>query len=342
MTYLLQHVMSFCIIGFALCYQHEKHPHLRALTRPALGGTLGITMNSLPGNHDQRTITLDHASKAFRQSLAAANASPATIRAYLDDVEQFVAWFREQSVLERADQVERQDIEGFLACLGERGITGTSRRRKLCALRRFFSCLRDDGLVPAEPTAGIRRPKAEERTPQILYGHEYKALLYEARDNIRDQAILQVFLQTGIRVGELCSLTLEDIDLEARELSVRQGKGLRDRTIPMTRDACQALEQYLSHRKDSGMTQVFLTKYGTPLDPRAVNYLVQKYVRSASIRKHVSAHTLRHTAATHRADKGMPLRSLQAMLGHKSMETTYRYIHLARASLRQEIEATAL
>ena len=300
-------------------------------------------MNSLPGNHESsQSIRLDEAPDAFRQSLAAANASQGTVRAYLDDIRQFIAWFHEQSVLERADEVDHQDIEGFLAYLGQKGVTGTSRRRKLFALRRFFSCLRDNDLVSADPIASIRRPKAEERTPEILYGHEYKALLYEARGNVRDQAILQVFLQTGIRVGELCALTRDDIDLTARELTVRQGKGLKDRVIPLTHDACQALEQYIALRRDSGVTQLFLTKYGTSLDPRTANYMLQKYLRRTGIRKHISVHSLRHTCASLRADKGMPLRSLQAMLGHKSMETTYRYIHLARASLRQEIEATAL
>ena len=342
MTSLLQHGLSFCIIEFAQCYQNEKHPYPVVLTRPTSGRYTGRNMNSLPGNYDQRTIELDDAPDAFRQSLAAANASQGTVRAYLDDVEQFIAWFKEQSVLERADQVQRQDIEGFLAYLGQKGVTGTSRRRKLCALRRLFVSLRDNGLVPNDPTAGIQRPKAEERTPQILYGHEYKALLYEARNNIRDQAILQAFLQTGIRVGELCSLTLDDIDLKARELTVRQGKGLKDRVIPITEEASQTVERYMATRDACATPHIFLTKYGTRLDPRACNYMLGKHVRRAGIRKHISAHTLRHTMATHRADKGMPLRSLQAMLGHKSMETTYRYIHLARASLRQEIEATAL
>lgn len=210
MICVLTHAFSFRIITFARCYQHEKHPHPGALTHPTSGDTLGSTMNSLPDNHDQ-TIKLDDASDAFRQLRAAGNASQGTVCAYLDDVEQFIAWFDEERVLERADQVERHDIKAFLAYLGEKGVSGTSRRRKLCALRRFFTCLRDNGLlVRADPTAGIRRPKAEECTPQILYGHEYKALLYEARDNIRDQAILQVFLQTGVRVGELCALTLDD------------------------------------------------------------------------------------------------------------------------------------
>ena len=300
-------------------------------------------MNSLPGNHEStQSIRLDEAPDAFRQSLLARNASAGTLRAYLDDIRQFIAWFHEQSVLEQANQVDRQDVEGFLADLGQKGVTGTSRRRKLCALRRFFSCLRDNDLVSADPTASIRRPKAEERTPEILYGHEYKALLYEARGNVRDQAILQVFLQTGIRVGELCALTMDNIDLTARELTVRQGKGLKDRVIPLTHDACHALEQHIALRKDAGTTHLFLTKYGTPLQPRATNYMLQTYLHRKGIRKHISVHSLRHTCASLRADKGMPLRSLQAMLGHRSMETTYRYIHLARASLRQEIEATAL
>ena len=238
--------------------------------------------------------------------------------------------------------MQREDIEAFLAHLGANGSTGTSRRRKLCALRGFFTCLTDHGHLAHDPTQGVANPRAEEHTPEILFRHEYKALLYEARENLRDQAILQVFLQTGVRVGELCSLTVDAIDIKGKELPVRQGKGLRDRVIPLTQDVCQALEQFLPTRQASDRKNLFLTKYGTPLLPRATNYMLQKYLQRAGIRKHISVHSLRHTAATHRADKGMPLRSLQAMLGHRSLETTYRYLHLARSSLRQEVEATAL
>ena len=278
----------------------------------------------------------------FRQALQARNASPRTVTAYSDDVIQFVAWLKTEIDLDRVDEVQREDIEAFLAHLGVNGSTGTSRRRKLCALRGFFTCLSDHGHMSHNPVQSVANPKAEEHTPQILYRHEYKALLYEARDNPRDLAVLQVFLQTGVRVGELCALTVDDIDLKGKELTVRQGKGLRDRVIPLTQDVCQALEQYLPARRPSDHMNLFLTKYGTPLLPRATNYMLQKYLRRAGIRKHISVHNLRHTAATHRADKGMPLRSLQAMLGHRSLETTSRYLHLARSSLRQEVEATAL
>jgi site-specific recombinase XerD len=170
-------------------------------------------MNSLPSSHERNTqLALAHAAEAFKQSLQARNASPATIRAYLEDVGQFISWFHDQTVLERVDHVEHRDIEAFLAYLGKKGITGTIRRRKFSALRCFFNCLEMDGSIGKDRTKGVVRPRAEHLTPQILFGHEYKALLYEACDNTRDQAILQVFLQTGIRVGELCALTAEDVD----------------------------------------------------------------------------------------------------------------------------------
>ena len=278
----------------------------------------------------------------FSQALVARNASPHTVEAYSQDIDQLITWLHGEIDVDGPHQVQREDIEAFLAHLGSSGATGTSRRRKLCALRQFFACLMEHHHVVHDPTHGVANPKAEEHTPQILFRHEYKALLYEARENPRDLAILQVFLQTGVRVGELCALALDDIDLKGKELTVRQGKGLRDRVIPLTQDACQALERYLLTRRGSDSNNVFLTKYGTPLLPRATNYMLAKYLRRAGIRKHISVHSLRHTAATHRADKGMPLRSLQAMLGHRSMETTYRYLHLARSSLREEVEATAL
>ncbi len=297
---------------------------------------------SLPMKDNQPPDPLSFAAAQalFRQALQARNASPRTVRAYGDDVTQFVAWLKNE--LERVDEVQREDIEAFLAYLGANGAAGTSRRRKLCAVRHFFACLADHGHIAHDPTHGVANPKAEEHTPQILFRHEYKALLYEARETPRDLAILQVFLQTGVRVGELCALTVDDIDLKGKELTVRQGKGLRDRVIPLTQDVCQALEQFLPTRQASDHNNLFLTKYGTPLLPRATNYMLAKYVRRAGIRKHISVHSLRHCCATHRADKGMPLRSLQAMLGHRSLETAYRYLHLARSSLRQEVEATAL
>lgn len=219
----------------------------------------------------EQFVSFADAQALFIRTLQAQNASPRAVSAYAEDVDQFLTWLHSKVDLDGMHQVQREDSEGFLAHLGSKGSTGTSRRRKLCALRRYFICMQDHNHTTDNPTQGVANPKAEERTPEILYRHEYKALLYEARSSLRDAAILQVLLQTGVRVGELCSLTVDDIDLKARELTVRQGKGLRDRVIPMTQDACQALEQYLAVRKAEEGSCLFLTKYGSPLQPRATN-----------------------------------------------------------------------
>jgi integrase/recombinase XerD len=189
---------------------------------------------------------------------------------------------------------------------------------------------------------GARR---EEKEPNILYKEQYKALLYEASDNIRDYAIIMTFLQTGIRLSELVNLRVEDVDFEHRILTVRQGKGKKDRQIPLVDEAVKALRNYLKRRNTELIVDdeiFFLAKTGTSLNVSSVKYIVAKYVKKAGIRKKVSVHTLRHTFGAHKADKQMGIATLQALMGHKKKETTLKYIHLAKTNLRQEMVETAL
>ena len=289
-----------------------------------------------------KELNLKQAIEIFSQYLAGKNAPQTTIRAYSDDLRQFAKWLAGETGEDRVQRIDKLDIEGYLSYLGRQKLTGITRRRKLQSLRKFFNCMIDLEYVDKNPAAKVSPPNGEKRNPTILYQHEYKALLYEARNNPRDLAVLQTFLQTGIRVGELCHLTLEDIDLQAKELIVRQGKGATDRSIPLTEKAVEALKAYLDIRPQTDTRAVFLSKHTTPLDVRSVNYMVKKYVKKAGIKKPVSVHTLRHTCATHKADKGMSLTDLQAILGHRRLETTYKYLHLAKTSLRDQMEATAL
>jgi site-specific recombinase XerD len=289
-----------------------------------------------------RELDIKQAIEIFSNYLAGKNAPQTTIRAYTDDLKQFAKWLASETGEERVQRIDKLDIEGYLSHLGRQKLTGVSRRRKLQSLRKFFNSLIDLEYLDKNPAAKVSPPNSEKRNPTILYQHEYKALLYEARNNPRDLAIFQTFLQTGIRVGELCNLTLEDIDLEAKELIVRQGKGAADRSIPLTENAVEALRAYLDIRLQTETRAVFLSKHNTSLDVRSVNYMVKKYVKKAGIKKPISVHTLRHTCATHKADKGMSLTDLQAILGHRRLETTYKYLHLAKTSLRDQMEATAL
>jgi integrase/recombinase XerC len=282
----------------------------------------------------------------FLRALQGQNYSPKTLRAYGDDLTQFLAWVEKNRVdWDTPTRFSRGDIEGFMQYLAAQRMTGVTRVRKLAAIRKFFTFLEENKILAANPAHTVKGARREEKEPNILYKEQYKALLYEASDNIRDYAIIQTFLQTGIRLSELASLRVEDVDLEHRNLTVRQGKGKKDRQIPLVDDVLKALRNYVRYRNTEPILDddtFFLAKNGTSLNVSTVKYTVAKYVKKAGIRKKVSVHTLRHTFGAHKADKHMSLATLQELMGHKKKETTLKYIHLAKTNLRQEMVQTAL
>jgi integrase/recombinase XerC len=280
------------------------------------------------------------------KALQGQNYSPKTLRAYGDDLQQFLVWIEKNRVdWDIPTRFSRGDIEGFMQYLAAQRMTGVTRVRKLAAIRKFFAFLEENSILAANPAHTVKGARREEKEPNILYKEQYKALLYEASDNIRDYAIIQTFLQTGIRLSELVNLRVDEVDFEHRILTVRQGKGKKDRQIPLVDDAVKALRNYLRYRNTELIVDdeiFFLAKNGTSLNVSTVKYTVAKYVKKAGIRKKVSVHTLRHTFGAHKADKNMSLATLQELMGHKKKETTLKYIHLAKTNLRQEMVQTAL
>lgn len=288
-------------------------------------------------------MTTTNALELFKTALVGANNSERTIRAYTDDTKQFIEWLKDIRVdWDSPQRFTRIDIVEFLSTLSSRGFSGVTRVRKLSALRKFFTLMKDNNFITGNPVNTVKSPVKEEKDPPILYKNEYKALLFEASGDPRNYAILQTFLQTGIRVSELVNLKLEDVDLTNKLLIVRQGKGKKDRTIPLEDQALSAISKYLETREKDNEEYLFLAKNQTSLDVRSVRYMVHKYMQKAGITKKASVHTLRHTFGTHKVDRGMTIPALQELLGHKKMETTYKYVHLAKTSLRQQQEATAL
>ncbi len=295
-------------------------------------------------------MTTTQSLELFKKALVGNNFSINSIRAYSDDIDQFMEWTKKGRVdWDNPLKFTRIDITEFLNHQAAIKSTGVTRVRKLAAIRKFFTFLKDNQIIETNPAETVKGPIKEERDPEVLFRNEYKALLYEASINIRDYAILMTFLQTGVRVGELVNLKIDDIDLENRLLVVRQGKGRKDRTIPLEDQVIKALKTYLQSRKTNLATSyiidedtLFLAKNGTSLDVRTVRYLVNKYVKKAGIRKKASVHTLRHTFGTHKVDKGMSIPTLKELLGHKKIETTFKYIHLAQTTLRQQQIDTAL
>jgi integrase/recombinase XerC len=291
-------------------------------------------------------MTTTQAIQIFLRALEGQNFSPKTLRAYGDDLTQFLAFVEKNRVdWDSPMRFDRADIEGFMQYLASQRRTGVTRVRKLAAIRKFFAFLEENKIVEGNPANAVKGARREEKEPSILFKEQYKALLFEASDHIRDYAIIQTFLQTGIRLSELVNLRGEDIDFEHRILTVRQGKGKKDRQIPLVDEAIKALRNYLRYRNTELILDdetFFLAKNGTSMNVSTVKYLVAKYVKKAGIRKKVSVHTLRHTFGAHKADKHMSLASLQTLMGHKKKETTLKYIHLAKTNLRSEMAETAL
>jgi len=291
-------------------------------------------------------MTTTQSLQLFLRALQGQNYSPKTLRAYGDDLQQFLAWVAKNRVdWNIPTRFNRGDIEGFMQYLAAQRMTGVTRVRKLAAIRKFFAFLEENSILASNPAQTVKGAKREEKEPTILYKEQYKALLYEASENIRDYAIIQTFLQTGIRLSELANLRVDEVDIEHRLLTVRQGKGKKDRLIPLVDDAVKALRNYRRYRNTQLIVDdeiFFLAKNGTSLNVSTVKYTIAKYVKKAGIRKKASVHTLRHTFGAHKADKNMSLATLQELMGHKKKETTLKYIHLAKTNLRQEMVQTAL
>jgi len=291
-------------------------------------------------------MTTTQSRELFLRALQGQNYSPKTLRAYGDDLQQFLAWVEKNRVdFDVPTRFSRADVEGFMQYLAAQRMTGVTRVRKLAAIRKFFAFLEENSILAANPAHTVKGARREEKEPTILYKEQYKALLYEASENIRDYAIIQTFLQTGIRLSELAHLRVDEVDFEHRILTVRQGKGKKDRQIPLVDDAVKALRNYMRYRNTQLILDdeiLFLAKNGTSLNVSTVKYTVAKYVKRAGIRKKTGVHTLRHTFGAHKADKNMSLATLQELMGHKKKETTLKYIHLAKTNLRQEMAQTAL
>jgi site-specific recombinase XerD len=286
----------------------------------------------------------DYAGSYFRLR----NFAQATRRGYLSDQMLFVRYLKGTRGVSRVTEVERAHVVEYLSQAERSGLGGRTRARKLAALRSFFGYLEETGRIPASPVRGIPKPKQEANAPRVLTEAEYGRLRAAAAADPRSRAIVELFLQTGIRLSEAAALTTNDVALpEAQGLpavgTVRvRGKGRKGRTITLNSRACEALSAYLATRADGERGAVlFASRMGPGLTPRGIQRIIDKLMRSAGITG-ATVHTLRHTFATHMVRKGTNLRVVQEALGHSSLQTTSRYVSLARELMDQQLEANAL
>jgi integrase/recombinase XerC len=232
---------------------------------------------------DMRTITLEKGLATFLNALAGKNRSAATIRAYQTDIQQFLAFLHANNLsMKTPEDVEKVDVLEYLSHCAKRELTGIARARKMSAIREYFRFLEGVGVITKSPTTGIETPKREKNGRQVLRSDEYTKMLSLAGANPRDYAILQVFLQTGIRVSELANLKIEDIDFIKPAITVR-GKGSVEREIALEKKGVHALKSYLAVRVESFSNRVFLNYLGEPISERGIRKLVVKYRKDAGI-----------------------------------------------------------
>jgi integrase/recombinase XerC len=284
--------------------------------------------------------------EGFERSLTAASA--ATVEAYRRDVVDFAAWCGRASI-EGPESVDRRVLRRYLAYLGTRRYARRSIARKASSLRRYFGWQVRAGNLVSDPSAGLSAPSGEGRLPRVLKGEELTALLDEppaAIDGdlehvrLRDDAILELLYGSGLRVAELCGLRPVDLDLPRGAVTV-WGKGAKQRQVPITAPAVEALAAWLDRGRaalagaDSPPDAVFLNARGRRLGSRDVRRIID---RRAVAPTH--PHALRHTFATHLLDGGADLRAVQELLGHADLSTTQHYTHVSKERLRAVYESS--
>jgi integrase/recombinase XerC len=283
----------------------------------------------------------DLALTAFLRYLAAERgASAHTVRSYRSDLLDCVA-FLDRRGLGALSGADARVIRGYLADLHTRGLARTSIARRLAALRSFFRFLVRRGRVRVNPAREVRTPRLPGRLPGHLPIDQSEALFRQTftddEAGRRDRAILEVFYASGVRVGELSGLDVEDVDL--REGGVRVlGKGRKERIVPLGTKAIEALRTYLGPREGS-RGALFRNPRGGRLTVRSLHRIVQGRARTAGLPGRVTPHTLRHTFATHLLDAGADLRLIQELLGHARLATTQRYTHVSADRLAKVYDA---
>jgi integrase/recombinase XerC len=265
------------------------------------------------------------------------NVSINTISAYRTDLESFVSFVCNDYFTLGRDQldfrkVDNLTIRAYLAHLARRKLSRSSIARHLSAMRTFFRHLMREGAVDANPARVVATPKREKHLPSVLQPADV-TLLLEQPDlstplGLRDQAFLELLYASGLRIGELVGIDLDDIEIRAKLVKVR-GKGAKERIVPFGSKAAQAVQAYLPTRNAAPDEEALFVNYrGERITARSVRRLFDKYVRAAALRAGISPHTLRHSFATHLLNAGADLRGIQELLGHASLSTTQKYTHL--------------
>ncbi len=274
----------------------------------------------------------------YKKELYAKGSSKHTIKAYLTDIRQFFAfiehYFPNNDVI--LNDISKIMIRDFLRNFSYSNYSNITLSRKITAIKSFFNYLVINSIITENPALKIKQPKIDKKIPTYFTEKEMELMLkipdLSTKFGIRNRAILELIYSCGLRISEVTGCRLDDLDMN-RELIKVIGKGDKTRFIPLGRVAQEYLHKYLQIRykflTEKSDTSLFLSKSGKPLLADELRAILARYIKLIARTKGYSAHTIRHSFATHLLSRGADLRAIQEMLGHKNLATTEKYTHVS-------------
>jgi len=289
-------------------------------------------------------IPVHEAHGKFVDHLKNQGRSSATVLAYGKDIEQLGDFLNELNK-NRVSEINLKDLQAFMAKLSKEGYTPKSISRKTNSTKTFFRFLKINDFITDDPATLLEHPKFEMKPPRILSKTEYRALRDAARADTRMSAIIELLLQTGIRIGELARLKITDVKFstgsKTGELHVPAGESYPDRTVPLNKAGETALKRYLEIRPATRDDTLFVTKTGRPLLVRNIRTAIDRYFKLAGIRD-AKVNDLRHTFVAHHLMAGTSLVLVSKLAGHKRLATTEKYLNLIQGRLEEPVKLEEL
>lgn len=270
-----------------------------------------------------------------------------TLESYGRDLRQFQAYL-ENSKIDFMKDLNRSTILTYLNSLQTKGKAVSTISRNLAAIKSFYQYLVRERYLEKDPAAHLESPKLEKKLPKVLSVHEVEELLRQPNATLpaglRDKAMLELLYATGIRVSELISLNISDVNLDMGYIKC-YGKGSKERIVPLGSIAAKCVQEYLGKGRPKLIrtyeeAALFINHHGNRLTRQGFWKIIKKYAQEANIVKEITPHTLRHSFATHLLENGADLRSVQEMLGHADISTTQIYTHVTRNHLKEVYDKT--